>query len=180
MGEGIFVGAIIGALIGVIVYLFLKGKQSSSSSEETTQQKYEIDSLRELIGSMQTLLGSKEKEITDRDRRVEELKDQLNNAQENNRHILSLKKSSEIRTGHIVEHMAPLLLEALGKYKARNLKWFGQPVDYIAYEDDGIYFIEVKSGKSSLSYNQKKFKNLVLNKKVYWDEVRFRGTKKKK
>jgi predicted Holliday junction resolvase-like endonuclease len=48
----------------------------------------------------------------------------------------------------------------------------GAPIDYIIFEDDRIVFLEVKSGKAVLSTSQKNIKNLILNNKIVWDEMR--------
>jgi len=171
MGEIVF-GLVIGALLGTLITLLLRRSSPSHLEDENSQLRYEVGTLRETVGGLQTLLGGKEKELSNSNRQVEEKQALLDKEMENNRKILSLKKSSEIRTGHVVEHLAPLMME---EYNPRNMKWLGQPIDYISFEDNGVYFIEVKSGKSHLSYNQKKIKKLVQEGKVFWSEFRIKG-----
>jgi predicted Holliday junction resolvase-like endonuclease len=87
--------------------------------------------------------------------------------------VLSQKKSSEVVTGHIAEQLAPFLDNF--PYDPKQVKFLGQPIDYIHYGDDQITFIEVKSGKSRLSKKQKHIKQLIENNQVFWDEVRIHG-----
>lgn len=87
--------------------------------------------------------------------------------------ILEQKKSSEVRLGKISETLSPFLdgfpvdVEKIGT----STGFLGQPVDYVHFDpDNGITFIEVKSGNSRLSASQKKIKELVLQGKVFWKE----------
>ena len=79
-----------------------------------------------------------------------------------------------MRLGKISETLAPLLdnfpvdVEKVGTATA----FIGQPVDYLHFDpEEGITFIEVKSGNSRLSQSQKRIKELVLAGKVFWREV---------
>lgn len=175
--EGILIGLVVGVILTVIIYSLAQKKIIKIPDEENLSLKFQVKELTEQVGGLQAHLGSKEKELQDRNRRLEEFEDKLENEKQNNKKILSQKKSSEIRTGHIAEHLAPYMME---KYDPKNMKFLGQPIDYLIFENDGIYFVEVKSGKSHLSYNQKKIKKLVLDKKVYWDEFRIKGIGKRK
>ena len=77
---------------------------------------------------------------------------------------LSHRKSSETRTGHLVERFAPFL--ETFPYPADKCSFLGNPIDYVVWDDDAIHFVEVKSGKSALSKKQKKIKELVEAGKV--------------
>jgi predicted Holliday junction resolvase-like endonuclease len=46
------------------------------------------------------------------------------------------------------------------------------PVDYIIFENDKIVFLEVKTGRSSLSRTQRDIKKLITEGKVVWEEIR--------
>ena len=87
-----------------------------------------------------------------------------------NKKILSQKKNSEVVLGQIAEQMAPFLEHF--KYDPHKVKFLGQPVDYIYFGDDAIGIIEVKSGKLKLTPKQTLIKNLIKDKKVFWEEVR--------
>ena len=46
------------------------------------------------------------------------------------------------------------------------------PIDGISFDDDGIKFIEIKTGKSQLNQKQKQVKDHVQKKNVEWIELR--------
>ena len=94
-----------------------------------------------------------------------------------NEKILSQKKSSEVRTGQIAEELAPFL-DGFG-HDPKKAHFLGQPIDYIIFEDNVITFKEVKSGGAQLNQSQKKIKQLVLDRKVAWEEFRIDGSQKR-
>ena len=63
----------------------------------------------------------------------------------------------------------------------RDIRFFGNPIDYIAFTDMGskkkcaIHFVEVKSGQSNLNNRQKNIKNAILEGKVHWHEYNVDG-----
>ena len=54
-----------------------------------------------------------------------------------------------------------------------GFKFLGKPIDGIQFENDRIILVEFKTGKSQLSKDQRRIKNLVSNREVYFEEVRF-------
>lgn len=77
---------------------------------------------------------------------------------------LHFRKSSEVRLGKIGENLAPFLNG--WPWSARQFRFLGNPVDGIQFNDDGIIFVEIKTGKARLSKSQKKAKELVKQGKV--------------
>lgn len=140
--------------------------------------KYEINSLREDIGNLQLLLNSKVKDLDEANRKLQEAQDKVIKQEVNNQKVLSLKKSSEIRLGNAAEQLAPFL-EGFD-HDPRYLRFLGSPIDYIAFDRDTITFIEIKSGNSHLSYNQKNIKRLIKEGKVKWQEFRVSGKQGRK
>lgn len=96
----------------------------------------------------------------------------LQNTQEYSK-LLSQKKSSEVRLGQISEQLAPFLDGF--PYDPKNIKFLGQPIDFVCFEDDKVVFLEVKSGQSQLSPKQSNIKNLIKSKQVFWEEFRISG-----
>lgn len=91
--------------------------------------------------------------------------------------MLSQKKSAEVRLGKISETLAPFLdsfpvdIEKPGT----STVFLGQPIDFVHFDpDDGVTFIEVKSGNAVLSGSQKKIKSLIERGKVNWREIKIR------
>ena len=79
-------------------------------------------------------------------------------------------KSASVIHGQNIEEVVPF--SKYFNYDYRQFKFLGQPVEGIVFGDDKISFIEIKTGQSQLSDKQKNIKELVENKKVYWEEIR--------
>jgi predicted Holliday junction resolvase-like endonuclease len=88
--------------------------------------------------------------------------------------ILSQKKSSETRLGQIGENLVPFL-EGF-PYDAKAAHFLGNPIDYLIFDlashDPAIIFLEIKTGNSKLSNNQKMIRNLITSGKVRFEEIR--------
>ena len=74
------------------------------------------------------------------------------------------------------EQLAPFLPSF--DFKPTECRFLGKPVDFIVFKglDDKkvneVVFVEVKSGKSKLSFVEKSLKEAIKNKKVSWKEYR--------
>lgn len=86
--------------------------------------------------------------------------------------VVSQKKSSEVRTGLIVETFAPLL--DVCPYDSRDMIFLGRPIDYLVFDKkkNEVVFLEIKSGNSVESTRQKAIKQAILDGKVYYDIIR--------
>jgi predicted Holliday junction resolvase-like endonuclease len=86
------------------------------------------------------------------------------------------KKSRAVLGGKFSEQLAPYLPDF--KYDPTEIRFIGSPVDFIVFkgtsakEPEEIIFVEVKTGKSNLSENERKLKEIVENKKVRWEMYR--------
>jgi predicted Holliday junction resolvase-like endonuclease len=87
--------------------------------------------------------------------------------------VKSQKKSSEVRTGLIAEQMAPFL-EAF-PYEPGKAIFLGKPLDFLVFDDDGIHFVEVKSGNAQLSGRQRMIRDQLKEKKVTFEVYRIKG-----
>lgn len=83
----------------------------------------------------------------------------------------SRNKSVEVRTGQIMETVAPFM-EAF-KRDPKGARFLGWPIDFVWFGDDEIVFIEVKSGKARLTKSQKNIRDIVENGNVKFKVVRF-------
>jgi predicted Holliday junction resolvase-like endonuclease len=91
--------------------------------------------------------------------------------------ILSQKKSSEVRLGRITEQLSPLHEDFPVDIKKPGTQtvFIGQPVDFIHFDsEEGVTFIEVKSGGAKLTPFQKQLKALIEQGKVRWESFRVR------
>jgi len=92
--------------------------------------------------------------------------------------VLSQKKSSEVRLGKITESIAPLL-ESFPvdiKKPGTTTLFLGQPIDFVHFDpEEGVTFIEVKSGGAKLKDSQRRLKELIESGAVRWETLRVDG-----
>ena len=82
-------------------------------------------------------------------------------------------RSVYVKHGKAWEHFVPFMSSFEKVADKDNAVFIGMPIDFIAFDDDAIKFIEVKTGKAKLSHNQQRIKKLVEDKKIEWHELRF-------
>ena len=82
-------------------------------------------------------------------------------------------RSMHVKHGKNWEHFAPFMDKFPGNKE--NFRFIGNPIDGVIFDSDGIKFVEVKTGTSSLSQKQKAIKNLIENKQVSWHELAYRN-----
>ena len=92
-------------------------------------------------------------------------------ARQRQRSLMRQLHGARVRSGHVAESLAPLLDDfpvEVGKAGTATL-FLGQPVDYVHFDpDDGVTFIEIKSGRALLSSRQRRFRELVEAGQVRW------------
>lgn len=101
---------------------------------------------------------------------------ELKEEREKSRKYLSDRKSTEVRTGHILEKVAPLFEDFPGDIIQDNVIPVFKTFDYLVIKDDEVILVEVKSGNAGLSTRQKKLKKLIEEGKVSFKTFRKRGT----
>lgn len=172
------------------VYFFFKSKTSNLkishdevlnqlSKDQSVMEEYyssAMQALKDSSASEQKLIDEKKQDLIKKEEvfltKFSEMEAKFLKESEDRKKILSQKKSSEVRLGHIAETLAPFLDQF--DFDPETCTFLGKPIDYISFNDDGITFIEVKSGESQLSSKQKQIKNLVADNKVFWKEVRIK------
>jgi predicted Holliday junction resolvase-like endonuclease len=78
--------------------------------------------------------------------------------------VQSIIASTSKRTGKLNELMATLEMTNYDR-----LFYLGSPIDFVGVKyDEGVDFIEVKSGKSRLSEDEKKLRELIETGKVFY------------
>lgn len=105
-------------------------------------------------------------------KQIEHLEQDLKVSTENNKKILSQKKSSETRLGQIGEHLVPFLEGC--SYDPKQMHFLGNPIDYLIFDlDQGeLVFLEVKTGNSKASKRQRTIKNIIKSGNVFYEELR--------
>jgi len=99
---------------------------------------------------------------------IERIKFLENEVKDRNRYLLNAYR----KFGRTFEKFAPFTKN----FPTNDLSKFifiGQPIDGIIFDEDSIKFIEIKTGKSVLSENQIRVKELVKKGKVEFLEVRY-------
>ena len=89
------------------------------------------------------------------------------------------QRSRAVSFGKTIEHYVPFMEEF--PVDPKDAKFFGKPIDYIAFTDAGskkkcaIHFIEVKSGTSTLNSRQSNIKDAILEGRIHWHEFNVDG-----
>lgn len=87
----------------------------------------------------------------------------------------ALERSRATLKGRIGEQMAPLLPQF--KYEPADARFIGSPVDYVIFEGhsrgepEGVVFLEVKAGRSTLTPLERKLKEVVEGGRVRWETL---------
>lgn len=84
--------------------------------------------------------------------------------------LKSDKRGGEVKRGFMTEQWLPLVDPY--PWDPNNLRFLGNPIDGIQFEENEIILVEFKSGGSRLSQKQIQIKNLVESGKVSFREVR--------
>ena len=148
-------------------------QKTSHDSRESHLQKT-ISGLQEALSVEQKNITVRELELRTKETKLEknltEVQKNLEEETESRKKVLSQKKSSEVRLGHIAETLAPFLDQF--DFDPENCTFLGKPIDYISFDDDAVTLIEIKSGKSQLNAKQRHIRDLVKNNQVNWKEIR--------
>ncbi len=83
----------------------------------------------------------------------------------------TLKKSGEVLKGKVIEQLVPYFKNF--PYDPRDARFIGSPIDFVIFDGlrgkgkiERIIFLEIKSGKSKLSENERKIEDVIKEKKV--------------
>lgn len=149
-------------------------QDSSSYRSREEKLNQDLSSLRSEFSRTQEIVIKRENDLENKEKtyleKIKTLESSIEEADEARKKILSQKKSSEVRIGHIAEKLAPFLDDF--EFDPEKCIFLGQPIDYISFGEDEITFIEVKSGKSQLNQKQRQIRDLVKAKHVSWKEFR--------
>lgn len=86
--------------------------------------------------------------------------------------IQYLKRSQSVKYGQLTEQWIPFSTKY--PFDSQNFRFIGNPIDGVSFEEDKIVFVEFKTNLSRLSDSQKKIRDLVLDKKIEWLELRIK------
>lgn len=80
------------------------------------------------------------------------------------------KRSLASKYGKMTEQFLPFLEEY--PYDSQNFRFLGSPIDGVQFEDDRIVLIEFKTSNSQLSAKQRRVRELIEKKKIFFEEIR--------
>ena len=86
--------------------------------------------------------------------------------------LIFSKQSQSVKYGKMTEQWIPFSTEF--PFDPQDFRFLGSPIDGVAFDPEGITFVEFKTASSSLSEKQKRIKELILNKKVDWLEFKLK------
>jgi predicted Holliday junction resolvase-like endonuclease len=95
----------------------------------------------------------------------------LNKAIEETKKI-GMKKVTSLAVNHgfVAEQWFPISL--FNTFKNYEMHYMGKPIDYVAFGDNEIVFIELKTGESQLSTKQRDIKQTIENGNVKFVTIR--------
>lgn len=84
--------------------------------------------------------------------------------------------SAHTTRGQILEKWCPFLEhpQIEEHWKPKDWTFLGNPIDYIVWDENGIVFLDVKSGNASLSKKQRMIRDLIREGKIEWREIRLK------
>lgn len=86
----------------------------------------------------------------------------------------AIAQSRAVLSGQFSEQLSPFLPDF--PFSPTECRFIGKPLDFIVFKGadkkqiDEVVFVEVKSGKSTLSKQEKNLKDTIKNKRVSWYE----------
>ena len=90
----------------------------------------------------------------------------------------SLSRSHTTVSGKVQEHLAPLFPGFCDEFSPRDARFLGSPVDFVVFDglDSGevakVVFLEVKTGRSTLSARERQVRDAIEQGKVEWRLLR--------
>jgi predicted Holliday junction resolvase-like endonuclease len=88
----------------------------------------------------------------------------------------AVERSRHVLTGKVWEQIAPYMPNF--NHNPADARFLGSPVDFVVFEGMSekdikrVIFVEVKSGKSNLSSQEKNLKSAIESKNVSWEELK--------
>ncbi len=171
-GDG-FWYLIIAFVVYFVIKLLVGFFEKPTTKQQTTSN--EVEELKRLIKEkdavyFQSLKNTKEEAVLNFNKWKSEYEIKIRKD--------AIDRSTAVTKGKISEHLIPFI-DANFKFNPNEARFIGSPIDMIVFsgiDSDKpvkIYFLEIKTGSSTLSKRQKLVKDAVLSNRVYWEPVYF-------
>jgi len=88
----------------------------------------------------------------------------------------AISQSGAVITGRVAEQLVPYI--GIFPYNPKDVRFIGSPIDLIVFDgmSEGavrrVIFLEVKTGSSALSNNQRQIRDVLRQNRVEWGEFR--------
>ena len=165
---------IIVLLVGLMLWSrSVQTKLYKGSLEEYKSKIKEAQEKLEDVDQWKKACWDAEKRFVDMKNIYKETDEMLSKYMSDYNKVVNQKKSSEVRTGLIAEQMAPFI--GGFPYNPKDAHFLGKPIDFIVFSEDGIHFVEVKSGEARLTDVQRKIRKDIEENKVSFEVFRING-----
>jgi len=172
-------------IVAIILFLGICEliRQNLQMRENIKNSDIKFDAKKKILSSEIQLLKDNQIDVTNMvpkdvyNTTVDELEFNLNIAkdryldiQERYNKMSGQMKSKEVKLGLVAEQILPFLDSF--PYNSKNIVGIYKPIDLIAFEEDKVVFIEIKSGGSKLGTKQRHIKKLIDDKQVFFETHR--------
>lgn len=172
-------------LFAVILWLFktksdatkraIQAESSRATSIQQLQRAFnESDEKGQKIGELVQNVRYLESQMGEMGQTIVDLTEKLESTKAEEKKQKGRAASAHTTRGQILEKWCPFLEHPQidPTWDAKSWSFLGNPIDYIVWSEKGIVFLDVKSGKASLSAKQRAIRNLIREGKVEWREIR--------
>jgi predicted Holliday junction resolvase-like endonuclease len=181
--EYIILGLSISITILIILYIV---QMSNTQTERRRYHEYVTGHATELDNKerqhQEALRSQFHQYQIDKEAQQRDFNNQLTEKDKVYSKLFSLHKSQQVRMGHIMEKIAPMLDTFPVDVTDASVLPLFDAVDYLVIKigskdphQDGIYFVEIKTGKADLSHKQRAVRNLIRDGRVHF--LTFRADK---
>lgn len=147
--------------------------------KEVLEQRIESEEAKmmektEIIGQMGQKVRFLESTTEELGQTIVDLSEKLEATKAEEKKQKGRAASAHTTRGQILEKWCPFLdhPQIDESWKPKDWTFLGNPIDYIVWDENGIVFLDVKSGKAQLSKKQRMIRNLIRDGKVEWREIR--------
>lgn len=183
----------IGLIIVIVIQLLIIYSNKKDKDEALNKKDKELDELRKQVSNLTLKIEEKVNEKFDLFKKNElnqyrnDIKQNINAEYKNMLEFWKMENEADIRQdainrsqavtlGKVSEHLIPFHIYF--PYNPKDARFIGSPIDMIVFdgasieEEVNVYFLEIKTGNSTLNNRQKLIKDAILNHRVFWREVR--------
>lgn len=137
-------------------------------------EEVKVEEKQEIIGQLGQNILFIENALSETAQIVVDLESKLAETQAEEKKQKGRAQSAHTTKGQILEKWCPFIdhPQIEPHWKPKDWSFMGNPIDYIVWDENGIVFLDVKSGKSQLTKKQRMIRDLIRAGNVEWREIR--------